>query len=134
MSDLQIRLVMFHGSRASTNIDNCKIKELQRDKTKQNDMCAQRRLGSACASAQSDQSSLCAHWVAKDPTFLHADSERADAQADLSLGCAHMSFCRFCHAVAYQLFILSIDIFACVLFRINYPVMLIPGTVKSIDT
>ena len=27
---------------------------------------------------QSDQSSLCAHWVAKDPSFLHADSEDSD--------------------------------------------------------
>ena len=25
--------------------------------------------------AQSDQSSLCTQWVAKDPSFLHADSE-----------------------------------------------------------
>ena len=35
------------------------------------------------------ESSLCAQWVAKDPSFLHADSEDwsdwADAQADLSL-------------------------------------------------
>ena len=34
------------------------------------------------------ESSLCAQWVAKDPSFLHADSEDwsdwADAQADLS--------------------------------------------------
>ena len=30
------------------------------------------------ASAQSDQSSLCAQWVAKDPNFLHADSEDSD--------------------------------------------------------
>ena len=27
------------------------------------------------ASAQSDQSSLCAQWVAKDTSFLNADSE-----------------------------------------------------------
>ena len=44
----------------------------------QNDMCVQRRLGSAWASAQFDQSSLCAQWVAKDPSFLHADSEDSD--------------------------------------------------------
>ena len=30
------------------------------------------------ASAQSDQSSLCAQWVAKGPSFLHADSEDSD--------------------------------------------------------
>ena len=28
--------------------------------------------------AQSDQSSLCAQWVARDPSFLHADSEDSD--------------------------------------------------------
>ena len=37
-------------------------------------LCSQRRLGLAWASAQSDQSSLWAQWVAKDPVFLHADS------------------------------------------------------------
>ena len=44
----------------------------------QNGMCAQRRLRSAWASAQSDHSLLCAQWVAKDPRFLHADSEDSD--------------------------------------------------------
>ena len=44
----------------------------------QNDMYAQRKLRSACASAQSDQSSLCAQWVAKDASFLHADREDSD--------------------------------------------------------
>ena len=34
------------------------------------------------------ESSLCTQWVAKDPSFLHADSERAH------------SFCWFCHVVA----------------------------------
>ena len=38
-------------------------------------LCTQRRLRSAWASAQSDQSSLCAQWVAKDPSFLCADSD-----------------------------------------------------------
>ena len=28
--------------------------------------------------AQFDQSLLCAQWVAKDPVFLHADSEHSD--------------------------------------------------------
>ena len=45
------------------------------------------------------ESSLCAHWVAKDPRFLHADSENwsdwADAQADLSLRWAHIHFVGF---------------------------------------
>ena len=39
----------------------------------QND-CAQQRLRSAWASTQTDRSSLCAQWVAKDSSFLHADS------------------------------------------------------------
>ena len=42
-------------------------------------LCAQRRLRSAWASAHSDQSSLCAKWVAKDPSFLHADSESSES-------------------------------------------------------
>ena len=32
-------------------------------------LCAERRLRSACASAQSDQSLLCAQWLTKDPSF-----------------------------------------------------------------
>ena len=62
--------------------------------------CAPSQDRSAWASAQSDQSSLCGQWVAKDPSFLHEDSEDsdqdwADAQADLSLRWAHMPFCGF---------------------------------------
>ena len=41
-------------------------------------VCTQRRLRSTWASAQSDQSSLCTQWVAKDTSFLHADSEDSD--------------------------------------------------------
>ena len=48
------------------------------------------------------ESSLCALWEAKDPSFFHADSEDwsdwADAQAGLSLRWAH----RFCHALAHM--------------------------------
>ena len=43
--------------------------------------------------------SLCIQWVAKNPTFLHVDSEDwsdwADAQADLSLRWAHSHFVGF---------------------------------------
>ena len=37
---------------------------------------------------QSDQSSLCTQWVAKDPIFLHVDSEDSDqtGQMESSLG------------------------------------------------
>ena len=41
-------------------------------------LCAHRKLRSAWVSAQSDQSSLCAQWVAKDLSFLHVDSEDCD--------------------------------------------------------
>ena len=52
----------------------------------QNDLCTQRRLRSACTSflstapwgRDSDQSSLFAQRVAKDPSFLHADIEDSD--------------------------------------------------------
>ena len=45
------------------------------------------------------ESSLCTQWVAKDPSFLHANSEYwlhwVDAQADLSLCWAHNHFVGF---------------------------------------
>ena len=41
-------------------------------------LSAQRRLRSAWVFAQSVQSSLCAQWVAKDQSFLHAHSEASD--------------------------------------------------------
>ena len=44
----------------------------------QNDLCAHQRLRSAWASAQFDQSSLCAPWVDKDPSFFHVDREDSD--------------------------------------------------------
>ena len=56
----------------------------------QNGRCAQRRLGSS----KSDQSSLCAFWVAKDPKVSSCGQQRhwsdwANAQVDLSLLGAH---------------------------------------------
>ena len=52
------------------------------------------------------ESLLCAEWVvAKDPSFLHADSEDrsdlADDQADLGLCWTHMPFCWFYHDAAH---------------------------------
>ena len=73
----------------------------------QNGMCAQRRLRSAFASAQSDQSSVSAwrklgslatHWAHSEDW-----SDWTDAQADLSLRWAHMPFCWFCHEAAHFL-------------------------------
>ena len=69
-------------------------------------LCAKRRLSSAWASVQSDQSSLCALWVAKDPSFLHAyskDSAQTGRMPRLiSLRWAHMPFCWFRHVVAHM--------------------------------
>ena len=76
-------------------------------------LCAQRRLRSAWASAQSDQSSLCAQWGLRTQAFFMQLSscrqgglwsDWADAQADLSLCWPHMPFCWFCHEAAQFLF------------------------------
>ena len=52
-------------------------------KSLQNGMCAQRRLRSAWASAQSDQSSLCAQWVAKDQSFQWVAKDQSFCHADI---------------------------------------------------
>ena len=44
----------------------------------QNDCAPSEDLRSAWTSTQSDQSSLCTQWVAKDQSFLHADSKDSD--------------------------------------------------------
>ena len=50
------------------------------------------------------ESSLCAQWVAKDPSFLHGDSEETEQTGRMPrliwIRWAHMPFCRFCHEVA----------------------------------
>ena len=72
----------------------------------QNDLCAQRRLKSVWASAQSDQSLHCAlngklrtygFFMRRAKTLIRL---RADAEADLSLRWAHKSFCWFWRAQA----------------------------------
>ena len=77
-------------------------------------LCAQRRLRSAWASAQSDQNHHRPHEEALGPklpikckakTLIRSDW--ADAQADLSLRWAHRTFCWFCH-VAAQIFLLHV--------------------------
>ena len=47
--------------------------------------CAQRRRRSVWASAQSDQFSLCAQWVANDPILLLADGEDSDQAKRMTL-------------------------------------------------
>ena len=76
----------------------------------QNGMCAKRRLRSAWASAQSDQSLHCPHEKSLSPQLpLGAQrrlwSDWAEAQADLSLRWVHMPFCWFCLKAAQMLII-----------------------------
>ena len=70
--------------------------------------CAQQRLRYSFYSKSEirSESSLSAQWVAKDPSFLHADSEDSDQAGrmprliwDFSLGA--QSFCWFWHDVAH---------------------------------
>ena len=62
-------------------------------------VCAQRRQISLGIRPVWSESSLCAQWVAKDPRFLHADSEDwsdwADVHAGLRLRWAHIHFVGF---------------------------------------
>ena len=67
-----------------------RIYELLHDKTNKNDLCAQRRLRTAWAFTQSDQSSLYAQWVAKDPRFLHVDKKVSN-----QTGCMPRPICVF---------------------------------------
>ena len=81
----------------------------------------------------SSESLLCAQWVAKDPSFLHAGSEDpdqdwVDAQADLSLRWAHTHFVGFvmswlrCFSQLYSQhdsFYLTHNCFASVWFSYN---------------
>ena len=60
---------------------NTKRNEPAHDKT--NKMACASREDSACVSIQSDQSLLCAQWVAKDPSYLHADSEDSDQSGQM---------------------------------------------------
>ena len=79
------------------------LKKMSHDMTKPTKwVCAQRRLRSAWASAQSNQSLLCAQWIAKDPRFLHADSEDWQRAAPPSLiwvfaGCTLILLVLSCH-------------------------------------
>ena len=77
-----------------------------------NDLCTQRRLRSAWASALSDQSSLCTLWVAKDPTFFQADSKDSDQTGRICPGWSESSLvtqviCWFCHAAAQIMILVS---------------------------
>ena len=69
---------------------------------------AQRRLRSAWASAQSDQSSQCTQWVAEDLMFLHADSEDSD-QTGRMPRLIRVFARRKCHFVGFVMRCLKLD-------------------------
>ena len=71
-------------------------------------LCAERRLRSAWASTQSDQSSLSAWRNHMKKPHSEDWSDWADAQADLSLRWAHSHFVVFFHVVAHVMIILSL--------------------------
>ena len=82
----------------------------------QNTMCAQRNLRSAWSSTWSDQSPLCAQWVAKDPTFLHADSEDSDRTGRMPRLIWVLAG-RTCHFVGFVMLRLN---FAIIVFLVGY--------------
>ena len=56
----------------------CNINEPPHDKTNKMTVCPGKTQISLGISPAWSESSLCAQWVAKDPTFLHADSKDSD--------------------------------------------------------
>ena len=52
---------------------------------KQQNECMQKRIRSAWASNQSDQSSQCTQWVTKDPTFMHAENDQNELMPKLTV-------------------------------------------------
>ena len=67
--------------------------------------CDQRRLRSACASAQSAQSFCCSHLPSKPPGYPKRNKQEplpywVVVQADLSLCLSHMYYCRVCRELA----------------------------------
>ena len=68
-------------------------------------MCFQQRQINLGICPVWSESFLFTQWIAKDPSFLHADSKDwlnwAEAQAELSLRWAHMPFCWFYHEMAH---------------------------------
>ena len=85
---------------------SCLTNEPQHNKTNKM-MCVASKLRSACASAHSDQFSLCAQLIAKDHMFLRVDSKDSDQTGQkprlIRVFAGHTSnFVLFCHAAAHM--------------------------------
>ena len=84
------------------SLDSCPRIWAEAQHLLQDCMCIQRRLGSACSSAQSDQSLRCPPKT----LWIHARedwSDCMDAQADLSLRSTHMQSFRKCCGPAHTI-------------------------------
>ena len=57
------------------------------------------------------ESSLCTQCVAKDQSFLRADSEDSDQTGRMSRRWVHISFCWFCHVAAQIQVLLGLFLF-----------------------
>ena len=98
---------LMQGGWNSTSYETVKkLYEPPHDKANKMTVCPAKAQISQGISPVWSESLLCAQWVAKDPSFLHADSEDwsvwVDAQADLSLCWAQMPFCWFCDEAAHM--------------------------------
>ena len=102
-NSLIARLCWSSNTQRTTWVLGISLNEPQHGKTNKL-TCAQWRLRSAWAFAQSDQSSLSAWEKLKSlaTVWAHGEcwSDWADAHADLIFRWEHMSFCWFCHAAA----------------------------------
>ena len=78
--ELPIKLSVLLHLRTNTKLFfvSWTIYEPPHDKTNKVPMCTTKTQISLGIHPVWSESSLCAHWVAKDPSFLHADSEDSD--------------------------------------------------------
>ena len=68
----------------------------------------------ACGPSEDSDQPLCAQWVAKDPSFLHADNEDSDQTGRmLRLICVFAG--RTCHFVGFVMRRLTLPILICML-------------------
>ena len=105
-SCIQIFLIFFLFNIFITKANNGCLQKIETSwQNQQNDICAQGRLRSAWASAQSDRVfavPIKKHWIFSYPSSALRSlwSDWADDQADQSLCRVHRSFSWFCHEAA----------------------------------
>ena len=102
--------VFANTSEHTVDISWKSIKQLPHDKTNKMTVRQEKTQISLGIHLVWSESLLYVQWVAKDPSFLYADSKDTDqtAQSDLSFWWAHRSLCWFCHEVAQKLYTIMI--------------------------